>query len=77
MINPFVTLNNESKRMVYFSEKWRKIDPVELVLGTRFATRLNRTTRTFLQTTVKDKCIYIPILETLKSIYNHPNIKIC
>ena len=75
VINPFVVLNSESKRMVYFSEKWGKIDPVEFVLGTRFATRLNRTTRTFLQTTVKDKFMYIPILETLKSIYNHPNIK--
>ncbi|XP_047658047.1 uncharacterized protein LOC113658066 [Tachysurus fulvidraco] len=65
----------ESKRMQYFSEKWGKIDPVQYVLGTRFATRYNRTTGTFSQTIVKDKYVYIPILETLQFIYKHPKIK--
>ncbi|XP_026112913.1 uncharacterized protein LOC113091546 isoform X3 [Carassius auratus] len=60
--------------MRYFSDKWGKIDPVEYVLGTRFATRRNRTTGTFAQTIVKDKFVYIPILETLQSIYRHPSI---
>ncbi|KAG5271297.1 hypothetical protein AALO_G00178160 [Alosa alosa] len=72
---PFLPLNTESKRTIYFSEKWGKIDPVEYVLGTRFATRFNRTTGTFGQSIVKDKFVYIPILETLKSIYQHPNMK--
>ncbi len=74
MQNPFAALNTESKRMRYFSDKWGKIDPVEYVLGTRFATRRNRTTETFAQTIVKDKFVYIPILETLQTIYKHPNI---
>lgn len=65
----------ESKRMQYFSEKLGKIDPVEYVLGTRFATRRNRTAGTFAQTIIKDKFVYTPILETLQSIYKHPNIK--
>ncbi|XP_028977254.2 uncharacterized protein LOC109615529 [Esox lucius] len=75
MQNPFVALNTESKRMQYFSDKWGKIDPVEYVLGTRFATRRNRTIGTFAQTIVKDKFVYIPIIETIQSIYKHPNIK--
>jgi hypothetical protein len=41
VINHFVALNSESKRKVYFSEKLGIIDPVEFVLGTRFAARLN------------------------------------
>lgn len=74
MQNPFTLLNTETKRMRYFSDKWGKIDPVEYVLGTRFATRHNRTTGTFSQTIVKDKFVYVPILETLQSIYEHPKI---
>ncbi len=69
MQNPFAALNTESKRMRYFSDKWGKIDPVEYVFGTRFATRRNRTTETFAQTIVKDNFVYIPILETLQTIY--------
>lgn len=73
-LDPFLPLNTESKRMKYFSEKWGKIDPVEYVLGTRFATRFIRTSGGYGQTIVKDKFMYIPILETVKSIYQHPAI---
>lgn len=40
--------------MKYFSEKWGKIDPVEYVLGTRFATRFIRRTGGYGQIIVKE-----------------------
>lgn len=73
-LNPFSALNSESKRTQYFTDKWGKVDPVDHVLGTRFATRRNRTTGTYDQVVVRDTFVYIPILETLKSIYKNPNV---
>jgi len=49
-------------------EKWGIIEPSEIVLGTRFDRRRNKTTGTFDQVVVTDKFAYIPILETLKAI---------
>ncbi len=44
------------------------VEPTEIVLGTRFDSRRNKTSGTFDQVVVTDKYAYIPILETLKSI---------
>lgn len=74
IVNPFSALNSESKRTQYFTDKWGKVDPVDHVLGTRFATRRNQTTGTYDQLVARDTFVYIPIFETLKSIYKNPNV---
>ncbi len=61
-------LNSEAKRKRLFTEKWGAVEPTEIVLGTRFDSRRNKTSGTFDQVVVTDKYAYIPILETLKSI---------
>jgi len=61
-------LNSEAKRKRLCMEKWGIIEPSEIVLGTRFDRRRNKTTGTFDQVVVTDKFAYIPILETLKAI---------
>jgi len=66
--NPFTLLNSEAKRKKLCMEKWGIIEPSEIVLGTRFDRRRNKTTGTFDQVVVTDKFAYIPILETLKAI---------
>lgn len=45
------------------------MEPVELVIGSRFDSRLNKKTGTYDQVVVKDKFMYVPILLTLKSIF--------
>lgn len=70
--NPFIVLNSETKRKRLFTEKWGIVEPREIVLGTRFDSRRNKTTGTFDQVVVTDKFAYIPILETLKSILQNP-----
>lgn len=72
--NPFTSLNSESKRHKHFGEKWRIVDPVEKVLGTRFDSRRNKATGAYEQVVVTDKFAYIPILETLKTFFLNPNL---
>ncbi|KAJ8274815.1 hypothetical protein COCON_G00094400 [Conger conger] len=72
--NPFTPLNSEAKRNKHFTEKWGKVEPIEKVLGTRFDSRRNKTTGTYDQVIVTDKFAYIPILETLKSIFQNPEL---
>lgn len=72
--NPFTSLNSEAKRKRLFTEKWGTVEPTEIVLGTRFDSRRNKTTGTFDQVVVTDKFSYIPILETLKSILQNPHL---
>lgn len=67
-------LNSEAKRKRLFMEKWGIIEPSEIVLGTRFDSRRNKTTGTFDQVVVTDKFAYIPILETLKAILQNPQL---
>lgn len=64
-------LNSEAKRKRLFTEKWGIVEPSEIVLGTRFDSRRNKTTGLFDQV-VTDKFAYIPILETLKAIFQNP-----
>ena len=72
--NPFTSLNSETKLSKHFREKWRLIEPVQKVLGTRFDSRRNKTTGTYDQVIVTDSFSYVSILETLKSIFQNPEI---
>ncbi|XP_059417348.1 uncharacterized protein LOC132152611 isoform X1 [Carassius carassius] len=72
--NPFTFLNSEAKRKRLFTEKWGTVEPTEIVLGTRFDSRRNKTTGTFDQVVVTDKFAYIPILETLKAILQNRHL---
>lgn len=72
--NPFTSINSETKRKKHFTEKWGIVDPVEKVLGTRFDSRRNKITGTYQQVIVTDKFAYVPILETLKTIFLNPNL---
>ena len=72
--NPFSKLNTETKLKKYFSEKCGLVEPVEVALGVRYDTRRNRDTGTYEQVPVTDKFVYIPLLETLKLIFNNKEI---
>lgn len=72
--NHFTGLNTQSKHDAYFEQKWRTVDPVEKVLGVRLENRRNRSTETYDQVVVTDTFSYVPILETLQSIFRNPNI---
>ena len=72
--NPFTALNSVSKRDVHFRNKWTIVDPVEVVLGTRFENRKSKITGMYDQIVVTDKFSYIPILQTLRSIFNNVNV---
>ena len=72
--NPFTALNSEVKRNKHFKQKWGNVEPVEKVLGTRFDSRRNKTTGTYDQVVVTDKFAYVPILETLKTIFQNPEL---
>nr|XP_055051346.1 uncharacterized protein LOC129437202 isoform X1 [Misgurnus anguillicaudatus] len=72
--NPFTLLNSDAKRKKLFAEKWGTVEPREIVLGTRFDSRRNKTTGTFNQVIVTDRYSYIPILETLKAILQNPQL---
>ena len=65
MENPFGELNSESKRRQYFTEKWGRVDPEEVVLGTRFDTLGNWTTGAYDQV----------VVTALQFICKHPNIQ--
>lgn len=72
--NPFSKLNTETKWNKHFKEKWGLVEPVEVALGVRYDTRRNRATGTYNQVPVTDKFVYIPLLETLKFIFNNKEI---
>lgn len=72
--NPVSFLNSESKRLKYLKEKWEVVEPLELTLGVRFDSRLNKNSRMFDQVQVKDTFIYIPILETLKFMFRNADV---
>ena len=67
-----LTLRQNGKK--YFSEKCGLEEPVEVRLGVRYDTRRNRATGTYEQVPVTDKCVYIPLLETLKFIFINKEI---
>ncbi|KAK2825806.1 hypothetical protein Q5P01_020020 [Channa striata] len=52
--NPFRYLIAESKRNKYFSQKWAVVEPVELTLGMRYDSRLNKKSSTYDQGQGKD-----------------------
>lgn len=64
--NPFAHLNTEWKRNKYFNQKWGVVEPVEMTLGVRYDSRRNQKSGTYDQVPVRDKFIYVPVLETLK-----------
>ncbi|KAL3989131.1 hypothetical protein ACER0C_013449 [Sarotherodon galilaeus] len=72
--NPFTLLNSEAKRNRHFKQKWATVEPVEMVLGTRFDSRRNKITGTFDQVIVTDRFAYVPILETLKTIFQNHHV---
>lgn len=74
--NPFTSLNSEAKRNKYFTVKWGNVEPVEKVLGTRFDSRRNKTAGTNDQVILTDKFTYVPILETLRTIFQSPELAI-
>ena len=45
--NPVQSLDTETKRKKYLSEKWGIVDPLEKILGVRHDTRLNKNTSTY------------------------------
>ena len=67
--NPFTALNSDYKQSKFITSKWETVEPVELVIGSRFDSRLNKNTGTYDQVVVRDKFMYVPILSTLKSIF--------
>ncbi|XP_053491310.1 uncharacterized protein LOC128614059 isoform X1 [Ictalurus furcatus] len=73
--NPFSALNTESRRHKYYDEKWEIVEPKECVLGVRMDLRRDRTTGIYSQVPVTDKCMYVPILGTLKSIFKNGQVR--
>lgn len=67
--NPFSKFNTQMKRQKYYDEKWEIVEPKEFVLGVRMDTHRNKTTGVYSQIPVTDKYMYVPILGTLKSIF--------
>lgn len=72
--NPFTHLNTETKWKKYFHDKCRMVEPVEIPLGVRYDIRRNRASGTYDQVLVTDKCVYVPLLETLKFIFSNQEI---
>ncbi|XP_057706931.1 uncharacterized protein LOC130924402 [Corythoichthys intestinalis] len=72
--NPFTVLNSAYKQSKFFSDKWKVVEPVECVIGSRFDMRKNKKTGTYAQTVVQDKFMYVPILSTLESIFKSQHI---
>lgn len=73
--NPFTALNTESKRRKYYNEKWEIVEPKECVLGVRLDLRRDRITGVYNEIPVTDKCTYVPILSTLKSIFKNDQVR--
>lgn len=74
--NPLTHLSSEHKWKKYFKEKWAVVDPIEIKLGVKYDSRLNRVTRTYDQVPVTDTFIYIPLLDTLQFIFRNTDIYI-
>ncbi|XP_026018914.1 uncharacterized protein LOC113019411 [Astatotilapia calliptera] len=72
--NPFSCLNTESKRIRYFEQKWKIVEPIEHVLGVRFDVRKDRTTGTYRQVPVNDKFMYVPIMGSLSSMFRNSEL---
>lgn len=72
--NPLTHLSSEHKWKKYFKEKWAVVDPIEIKLGVKYDSRLNRVTRTYDQVPVTDTFIYIPLLDTLQFIIRNADI---
>ncbi|KAL3972940.1 RAD51-associated protein 1 [Sarotherodon galilaeus] len=64
----------KAKRNRHFKQKWATVEPVEMVLGTRFDSRRNKITGTFDRVIVTDRFAYVPILETLKTIFQNHHV---
>lgn len=73
--NPITSFTSAPKRKSHFKKKWGAVSPIEKVLGVRFDHRRNKKTGTYDQVVVTDKFSYIPILQSLKSIFKNPMIK--
>lgn len=72
--NPFSCLNTESKRTKHFEEKWKIVEPVEHILGVRFDMRRDKTTGTYMQVSVNDKFMYVPIIGSLSSMFRNSEL---
>jgi glutaminase len=56
--NPFTALNSDYKQSTFITSKWESVEPVELVIGSRFDSRLNKNTGKYDQVVVRDKFMY-------------------
>ena len=71
--NPFTSLNQ--KEMYFLRKNGKLFNLLEKVLGVRFENRRNQSTGTYDQVVVTDKFAYVPILQTLQSILENPNLR--
>lgn len=72
--NPLNKFNTLAKRKRYYEDKWQIVQPVEHVLGVRFDVRRDKKTGMYSQVPITDKLVYVPLLETLKSMFNNKEI---
>ena len=73
--NPFADLNTDSKWKKYFYSKWGVVQPVEVHLGVRYDSKINRISGNYEQVPVNDTFIYVPLFKahlchTLKVWHN-------
>ncbi|XP_056439497.1 uncharacterized protein LOC130376301 isoform X1 [Gadus chalcogrammus] len=69
--NPFADLNTDSKWKKYFYSKWGVVQPVEVHLGVRYDSKINRISGNYKQVPVNDTFIYVPLFKTLEFIFKN------
>ena len=72
--NPFADLNTDSKWKKYFYSKWGVVQPVEVHLGVRYDSKINRISGNYEQVPVNDTFIYVPLFKTLEFIFKNKMI---
>lgn len=72
--NPLKKCNTLAKRRRYYENKWQIVQPVEHVLGVRFDVRRDKKSGMYSQVPITDKCVYVPVLETLRTMFNNQEI---
>lgn len=67
--NHFSDFNTDSKWNKYFCSKWGVSQPVEVHLGVRYDSKINRVSGIYEQVPVNDTFIYVPLFKTLDFIF--------
>jgi hypothetical protein len=73
--SPFQKIKNIDSQIRYFKKNFNLIEPVEIMLGRRLETRLSRGGVSFHPVMVNETCQYVPIIESLKLIVGHEDIR--